>query len=97
MLPPLPCVVISWECGGGAKRMPVRYVALRSLSWQRGARYSVARCDQVRRGSGGGYVVPVSVVWRRATAAAPLLPHSAQRATRRLCTGLLFYLPPVAT
>lgn len=83
VLPPLPCVVISCEGRSGAKRVNGGHIGLRGLTWQRGASYSVARCGQVRRGSGGGYAVPVSVVWRRATSAAPPQLHSAQHATRR--------------
>lgn len=47
------------------------------------AQTSVARCGQVRRGSGGGYVCPVSAVWRRATAAPP--PHHSDQPNTRQC------------
>lgn len=87
----LPCVVISCEGSGGAKRVRGGRFGLKGVAWQRDVSYSVARCGQVRRGSGGGNVVPVSVAWRRATTTAPPLLHSAQHATRRSFTGLLLY------
>lgn len=93
-LPFFSCFVIICEGRDDAKHVHGEHIGLRGLTWQRGASYRVARCGQVQRGSGGGYVVPDCPSVLFGTAPPPphsLLLYSAQYATQHPFTGLLLY------